>query len=241
MPENELEYAMARAARDPSALTPFYRCLLESRLIVLGSMDEKLAIETVKHAMGIFHPIFTSMDRLDAFGARGMTCFEIPGHVLFDSTRGAQFLINPRSPLAKTLTPEEIAWILDSFGDGGLTFFKSEVYPTKLVKALSILFTSRSQLQTARFVYVTRNRHTPQPHLVIGIEAEGDITGLAEEIFAAAEIAIPGQPMEVIQLNGMSDNNPLTRHLCDEPAFFKRTSRMPMTSALQRGNQNSVI
>jgi hypothetical protein len=221
-PENELEQAMLRTASDSSTAPELYRHLLASNLIVLGTMGERLAIDTVKSEMGFFHPIFTSQTRLDAFRAGDAPSFQILGRTLLEATRGAQFIINPRSDLTKTLMPEEISWCLANFRNISISVLEPQTYPTQLIKALCVLFTSRAQLHTARLTYVATPGTDKEAHIVIGIEADGDISRLAQEIFAAAAVANPSFPVEVAYLGTQAAVHPLQKHLLTIRPFFER-------------------
>lgn len=221
-PENELEQAMLRAASDRTATNNFYRLLLESELIVLGSFGQNLVIDTLRTATGSYHPIFTSPVRRDAFAADAAH-FRMLGRTLFESTRGAKFLLNPRSRLAKTLTPDEINWFLNSFQNIDIAIVEPSTYPTRLIKALCVLCTSRSQVITARLAHMTMQEQNSDIHLVIGIEADGDISRLAQEIIEASATAKPGAIVDVVHIpSGDEFFHPLQKYLLTIQPFFRR-------------------
>lgn len=222
-PENALESAMLRAAAaDNAAILDFYRLLLESELIVLGTAGERLALDTLKNETGFFHPVFTSETRLGAFGQSDAKHFKLPGRRLFETTLGGQFLINPKSALAKMLFANEIAWCLENFRSTNYTIYQPVPYPAKLVKALCVLFASRSQLHSARIVYVEEQNANAGVRILIGIEADGDIPRLAEEIFAAASAATPSHPVDVVYITPDRVRHPLQQHLLSVQPFYKR-------------------
>lgn len=220
--ENHLERMMLCAAADTSAALDFYRCLLESDLIVLGTRGERLAIDVVKYGAGFFHPLFTSPARLKAFSSDELPTFSIDGRTLFGITRGARFVLNPRSSPAKVLEPDEISWCLANFRPAALTVLQPESYPTQLIKALCVLFTNRAQLQSARLAYVAPPGRKNEARIVIGIEADGDAPRLAEEIFAAAAVANPCLPVDVASLDSKMATHPLHRHLLTVRPFYSR-------------------
>ncbi len=224
MPENELEKAMLLAASDQSARPAFYRLLIESELVLLGELGEGMSLDTVENAGVRYHPLFTSLARLKALGVEQRPHFRMQGRILFESTRGASFAINPGSELGKTLSPEEVAWFLDSSrpGAGKLLVAQPKVYPTKLVKGLCVLFTSRQLIQAAHLVYVAREGIDREGHPMIGLEAEGDVPRLAQEIFEIVENVTPGQPIEVVYLNSSGPLDPLQKHLLSIPPFYRR-------------------
>lgn len=222
-PENELEKAMLRAVSDDSARPAFYRQLLDSELVVLGEIGETMSLETVSNGKESYHPVFTSQKRLTDFMAEATANFRIPGRVLFHSTRGAQFVLNPGAEVGKTLTIEEIAWFLETFRPVGneLIVAQPKVLPKTLLKALCVLFTSRSLIRAAHLTYVARDGVDKEGHPLIGLEADGEVPRLVQEIFAAAEAVLPGKPIEVVYLPE-GPLNPLQEHLLSVPPFYKR-------------------
>lgn len=224
-PENELEKAMQLAASEQSAHPAFYRLLLDSDLIVLGELvGSGMSLDAVENGGVRYHPLFTSPTRLDGLPTT-RPHFRMRGRILFESTRGGAFVINPGSELGKTLSAEEIAWFLDAFrpGRGDLIVAQPKVYPTKLVKALCVLFTSRQLIRAAHLVYVAREGIDREAHPMIGLEAEGDVPRLAQEIIEIADNVTSGQPIEVVYLDTTGPLDPLQKHLLSLPAFYQRT------------------
>jgi hypothetical protein len=223
-PENELEKAMLLAAADDSARPAFYRLLLNSDLVVLGELGETMSLETVSNGKESFHPVFTSRKRLDDFTSEAMANFTIPGGALLHSTRGAQFVINPGADVGKRLTADEIAWLLETFRPAGneLIVAQPKVLPKTLLKALCVLFTSRSLIKAAHLTYVARDGVDKEGHPLIGLEADGEVPRLVQEIFEAAAAVLPGKPIEVVYLPE-GPLNPLQEHLLSVPPFYKRT------------------
>lgn len=222
VPENDLEKTMLRAAAEPSARADFYRALLASNLIVLGRFGETMEIETVANESGRYHPIFTAPSRLTPFVPEGMANFTIAARTLFEATRGAQFVINPGSELGKVLSPEEIDWFLKSFSRADILVVKPKEHPANLIKALCVLFTSRTLIRAAHLVHVMREGIDEVPHPMIGLEAEGDVPRLAQEIFEAAEAVHPGMPIEVVYLDPQGELDPLQKHMLSVPPFYRR-------------------
>jgi hypothetical protein len=221
--ENELEQAMLAAAADASAQAAFYRLLLASDLIALGTYGETMSLEMVRGPAGDFHPIFTAVSRVEALIKKPAARFIIEGRRLFEITRGAGFVLNPGSVPDRLLSAKEIAWCLENFPPPAeLIVAQPKVYPTKLVKALCVLFTSRAAIKAAHLVYVARKGIDSEGHPMIGLEADGDVPRLAQEIFAAAEAALPGTPIEVVYLDTGAPLPPLQKHLLSVPPFYGR-------------------
>jgi len=227
-PENELERAMLRASTQESARPEFYRLLLDSELVVLGEAgDTGMSIETVANAGKRFHPVFTSPRRCEGFAPGQMPRFRMLARALFESTRGAAFVINPGSELTKTLAPEEIAWCLQrAHSQAGLIVAQPKVHPKRLVKALCVLFTSRALISAAHLAYVAREGIDGEGHPMIGLVADGDVPRLANEIFEVAREALPGTTIDVVWLNPDGPLNPLQKHLLSVAPFYKRTLRL---------------
>ncbi len=223
-PENKLEEAMLLAASQESARPEFYRLLLDSELVVMGECGETMSLETISNGGRSFHPIFTSQKRLTTFMPEPMANFRMLGRVLFQSTLGAQFALNPGAEVGKLLTADEIAWCLDTFRpeQGGLIVAQPKVFPKTLVKALCVLFTSRSLIRSAHLVYIAREGIDTEGHPLIGLEADGEVPRLAQEIFEAAEAVLPGKPIEVVNLNPDGPLDPLQKHLLSVPPFYRR-------------------
>ncbi len=222
-PENELEKAMLLAASDQSARPAFYRLLIDSELVVLGELGEGMSLDTAENAGMKYHPVFTSMARLKALAVEQRPHFRMQGRLLFESTRGASFVINPGSELGKTLTPEEISSFLDAHrpGRGDFVVTQPKVYPIRLVKALCVLFTSRQLIRAAHLAYVARDGIDREAHPLIGLEAEGDAPRLAQEIIEIAG-SVTGQPVDVVYLDTSAPLNPLQEHLLSVPPFYRR-------------------
>ncbi|GAA0527892.1 hypothetical protein FHS83_002238 [Rhizomicrobium palustre] len=221
-PENELEALMIRAVSDSSARPAFYRQLISSNLIALGEFGETMSIETVTSAQGTFHPLFTAPARLKSFVPAEMPSFTIAARTLFEATRGAQFVINPGSDIGKTLSADEIAWLLKTFPPANILVVQPKNHPATLLKALCVLFTSRTLIRAAHLVHVVREGVDDVPHPMIGLEADGDVPRLAQEIFEAAEAVDPGLPIEVVYLASNAARDPLQKHLLSVPPFYRR-------------------
>jgi hypothetical protein len=227
-PLNELEQAMLLAASQESARPAFYRLLLNSDLWVLGELTDRISIETVENAGKKYHPVFTAEQRIDALVREPIPRFAMNGRLLFASTRGADFVINPGSELVKTLSPEEVAWFLaeQRSAPGTLIVAQPKVHPKRLVKALCVLFTSRSLIRAAHLVYVAREGIDAEGHPMIGLVADADIPRLAGEIIAVAEEALPGTLVDVVWLNPTGPLDPLQKHVLSVPPFYRRTATL---------------
>jgi len=226
-PENELEQAMFLAASQEAARPEFYRVLMESDLLVLGELGEGMSIETLENNGRYFHPVFTSLTRLKAFVPGQMPYFTMQGRMLFASTRGAAFVVNPGAELGKILEPDEIAYWLDEHRQpGAIIVAQPKVYPKRLVKALCVLFTSRSRIKAAHLAYVAREGVDQEAHPLIGLEADGDVPRLVQEIQKVGAEALPGVPVDVLYLAPDDPPNPLQTHLLSIAPFYRRAGAL---------------
>lgn len=221
-PENDLERAMLRAASLPSAITEFYQRLLTSEVIVLGTAGDQMVMDMVQHERGIFHAIFTSPARLDAFSGSELPRFTLNGRTLFEATRGARFVVNPRSPLAKMMHPDEIAWCLANFRSFQFSVVEPDPYPAKLIKALCVLFANRKHVQAARMTCIGMPGNESHTHIIVGVQADGDIRRLVQEIFDVAAVADAAYPVDVASLETARADHPLHQHLLSVSPFFNR-------------------
>lgn len=222
-PENDLERAMLDAAADDSVRPAFYRLLLDSELVALGTFGSTMTLDAVRGPAGEFHPVFTSPARVRAIAPEMPAHFTIQGRKLFEITRGAQFVVNPGSSPDKIMVPDEITWCLQKYPpQPHLIVAEPKVYPVRLVKALCVLFTSRAAIKAAHLVFVAREGIDSEAHPLIGLEADGDVERLVQEIFAAAEAVLPGKPVEVVYLDAKSASHPLQKHLLSVPPFYSR-------------------
>ncbi|MGA7711849.1 MAG: enhanced serine sensitivity protein SseB C-terminal domain-containing protein [Rhizomicrobium sp.] len=236
VPENRLEEAMLLAASQDQARPHFYRLLMESELFVLGDPGSpeavgallhggRLALDTVANDGQLYHPIFTSAQRMQHFAGEPVSHFRMLGRILFAGARGAHFVINPKSELGKTLVPEEIAyWMaqLQATQPVAIRVGQPKVYPKKLVKALCVLFISRSLIAEAHLAFVARDDGSEAPHPLIGLVADGDVPRLIQEIFEVAATAIPGTPIDVVYIDPQGQLDPLRKHVLSIEPFFRR-------------------
>ena len=119
-PTNELERCLMQAASNVFARKDFYQKLLWNQLFVLTSdrsgFEEETKIletDTTVHFV-VFEnghiPVFTSKNRIFDKGVikKEVTYIALKGQDLFETTKGATFILNPYSDYGKELIPEEI-------------------------------------------------------------------------------------------------------------------------------------
>src|SRR3954463_13081652 len=109
--DNELERALGKAVENPAAAPNFYRLLLESNLLVLGTAEGQ---EGVTHPLNLapgsrinlvtglkdghqYLPIFSSLVRMQDYVKQESKYLSMKGRDLLDLTRGAPVILNPAS------------------------------------------------------------------------------------------------------------------------------------------------
>lgn len=129
-PENDLEKALRLAMTDPAVRPHFLGMLLEATVYVLvppnvnpgkttlqtGDRVSFRAWEKSDGTQAI--PFFTSMDVLKQSVKEKEGYLGLPARDLFEITRGARLVLNPRSPYGKEFVPDEIEALLA----GGLKY-----------------------------------------------------------------------------------------------------------------------
>jgi hypothetical protein len=113
-PANPLEELLIQAFREPAARPVFCRRMFASGLLVLGTATEtgvSLRQWTVGGRKVI--PVFTSQQRLEEFVGPNETSLALLGRKVFRAIpTGVSVFLNPRSPIGREFTPEEIAGLL---------------------------------------------------------------------------------------------------------------------------------
>lgn len=229
--ENKLEEALVAAVKNPATAQNFYRLLLESDLLVLGTVEDqdtgqakfslepggRLALITGEKNDGQkFLPVFSSLARMQAYVKEEAKYLAINGRALFETTRGAPLVLNPASEYGKELSPQEIDHLLDpQTADApeppaAKTIMGEADYPMALVNGLTALFQARPDVQTAWMIQVTFADRGLQPHPLIGIETSGDMASLVQQIERIAESTAPDMVFDVQRVDrknllGMAD------------------------------------
>jgi hypothetical protein len=239
-PNNPFEEIMVRAAADTTVRALFYRLLMETELYVLGEIGhagngqapqtlletDTLQIETIKYQNRLYHPLFSSEERVRTFASNSkVPFFSMQGRALFECTRGGEFLLNPGSELSKLLAADEITYWLEHAAEAApvnISIVEPKVYPKKLVKALCVLFVSRSQVAAAHLAYVTREGSSGEPHPLIALVAEGDVQLIAQEIGEVAKLALPGITVDVVGLHPAALLDPFLQQIVSVAPFYRR-------------------
>lgn len=246
--ENELERALVKAAKRPESAPEFYRLLLESDLLVMGTVDGqeeateafdvgpggKVNLVTGAKGGATFLPVFSSLPRMQEYVKQETKFLRINGRALLELTRGAPVTLNPASEYGKELTPLQVAQILsqpEAPARSG-TILKEAGYPMPLVETLNQVFAGRTDIEAAWMLQVSSaDRH--EPHPLVGVEFDaatgGDWTSLIQAVEAAAERALPGLVFDLQRIDRSRPNN-LTDALLRVPPFYQRRKAGPVTN-----------
>jgi hypothetical protein len=243
-PENDLEDALMRAAKEPAARPLFYRLLLDSDLLVIGTIagrppskglsnvavGESLQIASAERNGKPFHPVFSALSRLQSYVREEQGYLALNGRALFEATRGATFVLNPGSDYGKELLPHEIARLLDPAAvqpetitiqkPTSVRIGQPSVYPHALVNALKTSFAARPDVLEA---YLAQIAYEGQPsHRLIGVETIGDWQSLSNEIGRVAAQAAPGEVLDVVRIDRSKPPETLAKSLLETTPFYVR-------------------
>src|SRR5436190_13761416 len=164
--ENELEKALVEAVKSPSSAPNFYRLLLESDLLVMGTAEgreeaqEQFSLapgSNLKLVTGLkdgspYLPVFSSLARMQEFVTQESKYLSVNGRALLELTRGGPIILNPASQYGKELSLQEVQQLLD--GPASPHTGTAE-YPVALVEALAQLFATRLEIATAWMIQAT--------------------------------------------------------------------------------------
>lgn len=227
-PENALEAAALKARDDRLARPAFYGELMHAELVAIGRMSPLarggvLDLAVARRNGCNYHLIFSSLKRKHAFLGETSKHVVVGGRSLFESTRGARFVLNPGWVCGTELAPNEIAYWLGGpleHGPDALRLRRPEPYPAKLTKALSVLFVNR-RVRAAHLVEARTAGEIEPPQILVGVDAECDWQTLKLEIAAAVVVADAHVSAKALHLG--HDQSPLARRLLEVPPFFVRS------------------
>jgi hypothetical protein len=244
--ENALEKAFRLAADEAAQRPDFYATLLESSVYIFGQGEcpgsqagtimpgEKLLIEHWVRENGTpVIPFFSSLGALQQATVSACRYMALPARDLFEITRGNMLVLNPQSGLSKEFFPNEIEALLSDginrlpeqqvlANAAQILFAQPEEYPENMTASLSSLFARRSNVKAAYLVLMQDPGRDEQPHLVVGLEADGDIERLLREAGTVAGDTSPaGEPVGLMQLK-RGDGNVSDYLLREIKPFYER-------------------
>ncbi len=245
IPENELERALVAAVKNPQLAPDFYRLLLESSLLVLGTAQgqegatheltlapgSRINLVTGQKDGHPYLPVFSSLVRMQEYVKQESKYLSMKGRDLFELARGAPVTLNPASEYGKELSAEQVRQLLDPIERSGppRAIVGEADYPMPLVEALTRVFAARPEVEAAWMIQVTFADRAQEPHPLVGIEtdAKADFRGLVDAIQKETENAVPGTVFDVQRIDRQRPNS-LTDALLQVPPFYSRGARQKM-------------
>ena len=233
--QNELEKTLIEAVKNPSSAPDFYRLLLESDLLVMGSAEgQEEAQEQFSLAPGSnlklvtelkdeqpYLPVFSSLARMQEFVQQETKYLSVNGRALLELTRGGPIILNPASQYGKELSPQEVKQLLDGPMLSRAVADVAE-YPMALVEALIQLFAARPEIATAWMIQATFTGGERRP--LVGIETTGDWSSLMQVIQETAETAVPGLMFDIQRVDPHNPAGLANALLQASPFYLRRAS-----------------
>jgi hypothetical protein len=231
--ENTLEKSLRLAADEPAHRPDFFKTLLNSTIYVLGTAgtgEGQVNLEAGSN-ISIAHwqkpdgsaviPFFSSLQTLQRSIDSEESYVEIPARSLFEITLGTPLFLNPKSPYGKEFFPEEVRHLLSGeIGqkpvqrtvekDTKVLLGQPSQYPSKMVNSLTQLLAKHRNVKRAFLALMHDASSDQKPHLIIGIEADGDIELVMREAGnVAGDTAPDGEPVDLYRIHegesGLSD------------------------------------
>ncbi|MFP3851646.1 enhanced serine sensitivity protein SseB C-terminal domain-containing protein [Pseudomonas sp. W5-01] len=222
--ENTLEQSLRMAADEPAHRPDFFTTLLNSTVYVLGTAGTGKGHVTLEAGSDIsianWHkadgspviPFFSSLQTLQASIESEESYVEIPARSLFEITLGAPLFLNPKSPYGKEFLPEEVRHLLsDGIGqkpaqrtvekNTNVLLGQPSQYPSRMVNSLTQLLAKHRNVKRAFLALMHDASVDQKPHLIIGIEADGDIERVMREAGSVAGDTAPdGEPVDLYRV-----------------------------------------
>jgi SseB protein C-terminal domain/SseB protein N-terminal domain len=225
--ENKLEEILRLAADEPAHRPQFCEVLMNSQVFLLGTTGVKDTDGTMDLKAGstieIQHwqkpdgspvlPFFSSLEVLQKSIEAEESYLVLPVRSLFEMTLGATLFLNPKSDYGKEFVPHEVEQLL-SIGisqapsqrvvekETKVLLGQPSKYPSKMVDSLTQLLAKHSNVKKAYLALMHDTSVDEKPHLIIGIEAEGDIEKVMREAGnVAGDTAPEGEPVDLYKVN----------------------------------------
>lgn len=243
--ENTLEKSLRLAADEPAYRPDFFRTLLSSTIYVLGTAGaeegnvtleagSKIAILRWEKQDGTpVIPFFSSLATLQNSIDGEQPYLELSARSLFEMTLGTHLFLNPKAPFGKELFPEEVQHLL-SEGIGQKVIERTlqketkvllgqpAKYPSEMVDSLTQLLAKHHNVKRAFLALMHDASIDEHPHLVVGIEVDGDFELVLREAGSVAGDTAPdGEPVDLYRIS--EDESGLSRYfLTQTDPFYER-------------------
>jgi hypothetical protein len=231
--ENPLEKSLRLAADEPAHRPEFFTTLLNSPVYILGTTGTADGVVNLEAGsnISIAHwekpdgtsviPFFSSLQTLQQSINGEETYLELPARSLFEMTLGTPLFLNPKSPYGKEFFPQEVANLLsDEVGQTATSrtveketkvlLGQPSQYPTQMIHSLTQLLAKHRNVKRGFLALMHDTSVDEKPHLVVGIEADGDVQRVMREAGnVAGDTAPSGEPVDLFRVcegePGLSD------------------------------------
>ena len=220
--ENQLEQLLRLAANEPGHRAEFCEKLLQSMVYVLGERRDAEQTEnqelTFQHWQNsnqqVMIPFFTSLNKMQQVVSEGESYLSMPCRQLFQLTLGEQLYLNPELDVGKAFTHDEINHLLDGEEIESQTLQPGQQlligqparYPKKMVDSLKILLSKHYKVKNAYLALIHDKKKEDRPHLVVGLETEGEMDTLIEQAGqVATETTDKGEVVDWFKVNHQHD------------------------------------
>jgi hypothetical protein len=230
-PLNELERLLVEAANNPAARPDFYRTLLDTDLILLATVDpaavqngvttQETPIQVLTWMKGEepIVPIFSAVERLQEAVADTGTEFPyviMQGAMLFPALAQGNLnvVLNPRCVVGKEFVVQEMRDLVEGKIMERLAAEQSQQprqvalgtpaeHPTELVDGLRMIFRNHDAIEAAYLAQIFDPASGAASHLLVGMQASGDIVPAMNEAGGAVDQLLPaGVDVEFVLMDG---------------------------------------
>ncbi len=220
-PEN-IDEIFALAASDVSYRPLFYRTILDTDLYLLTFQNEEGKNETgvkVKNLDNGKVPIFTSIEKIfeNNIIIEEVNHIVVRGKSIFENCPDdITIVLNPYSIPTKEFTPLEIRKLVNgelfkpdqtrqARMESNILISQPKVDPISLAESIRKYCVTRREIRGAYLALMEDTSSEELPHLIVGLEINGNIKEIFGELTEVIRPNIPnGEPIDMIDISGNS-------------------------------------
>lgn len=259
--ENKLEELLRLAADEPAHRPEFCETLLNSNVFLLGATEQveayghnnleagsHIQIQHWQRADGLsVIPFFSSLEVLQKSIDTEQSYLMLPARSLFEMTQGATLFLNPKSKYGKEFLPQEVAHLLTTGisqspvqrvveEETKVLLGEPANYPHKMIDSLTQLFAKHRNVNSAYLALMHDKSVDEKPHLIIGIETNGDAKKVITEAGSVAIDTLPkGESIDFYQIK--ENDSGLSEFLLTQiKPFYEKRWGTKLCSTLGSGN-----